>query len=73
MILHLVNITGFSGNTYFAPLRQRDIVFKIESDFEPSKVWSMISSHPVKFQWEDGVVSFALDELHEFEAIVIEK
>jgi hypothetical protein len=73
MILHLVNITGFSGNTYFSPLPQRNILFRIISDFKPSKVWAMISSHPVEFEWEDGVVSFTLDELHEFEAIVIEK
>jgi hypothetical protein len=73
MILHLVNVTGFSGNTYFSPLRQADIRFKIKSDFEPSKVWTMINSHPVKFSWENGVVSFTLDELNEFEAIVMER
>lgn len=73
MILHLVNVTGFSGNTYFSPLRQADISFKIKLDFEPSKVWTMISSHPVKFGWENGVVSFTLDELNEFEAIVMER
>ncbi len=73
MILHLVNITGFSGNTYFPPHPQFDVSFKIKCDFKPSNVWSMINSHTVKFEWEEGAVSFKLDRLNDFDAIVIEK
>lgn len=73
MILHLVNITGFSGNTYFPPLAQYKINFRIKSEFEPSKVWAMTNSRPVTFRWEDGFVSFMLDELRAFEGIVIER
>ena len=73
MILHLVNITGFSGNTYFSPLPQYNLRFKIKCDFKPSKVWTMINSHSVDFEWKDGSLSFTLDELNEFDGIVIER
>ncbi len=73
MILHLVNITGFSGNTYFSPLPQYDISFKIKSEFKPSKVWTMRNSDTVKFDWNEGHLSFTLEKLDEFDAIVIEK
>jgi hypothetical protein len=73
MILHLVNITGYSGNTYFSPLPQYKLRFKIKCDFNPSKVWTMINSHSVEFEWEDGSLSFNLDELNEFDGIVIER
>jgi hypothetical protein len=73
MILHLVNITGFSGNTYFSPLRQQDINFKIKCDAKPSKVWAMTRKEPLEFEWKDGVLSLTLEELHQFEAIVLER
>ena len=73
MILHLVNITGYSGNTYFSPHPQHGINFKVKCDFQPSKVWSMINSHSVKFGWDDGTLSFKLEELKDFDAIVIER
>ncbi len=73
MILHLVNLTGFSGNTYFRPLPVYDINFNIESEFKPSRMFSMVNNKPISFTWEDGHVSFTLDKLGQFDGIVIEK
>jgi len=73
MILHLVNITGFSGNTYFHPLSVRGLEFKIESDFRPNKVFSMVNEQSLEYSWNDGILNFALDKLDQFDGIIIEK
>src|SRR5690606_37497996 len=73
MILHLVNLTGFSGNTYFNPLPVYNTTFTIRCDFQPAKVWSMNTEQPVKFDWKDGELEVTVEEIGEFEGIVIEK
>lgn len=73
MILHLVNITGFSRNTYFRPLPVFDLKFKISSDFKPSRVFSMVNEQSLEYFWADGFLSFEVEELNQFDGIVIEK
>ncbi|NQU88780.1 MAG: family 10 glycosylhydrolase [Mariniphaga sp.] len=73
MILHLVNLTGFSGNTYFEPLPVFDLEFKIKSNFKPEKVYSMVNKKLLDNSWEDGFVSFQLEKLEQYDGIVIEK
>lgn len=73
MIMHLVNLTGFSGNTYFPPLPVQQLKFKIQSDFKPSKMFSMGNQRPVNFTWKDGFLEFKLDKLGAFDGIVIDK
>jgi hypothetical protein len=73
MILHLVNLTGFSGNTYFDPLTVNDISFTIKSDFKPSGVFSMATEKPVDFKWEKGAIIFSLQELRQYDGIVIKR
>ncbi|MER0438543.1 alpha-amylase family protein [Emticicia sp. W12TSBA100-4] len=73
MILHLVNLTGFSGNTYFEPLPIYKLYFKIKADFKPSKVFSMVSEKPIKFVWKDGYVEFQLNQLNAFDGVVIDR
>ncbi|GGD62867.1 hypothetical protein GCM10011514_28680 [Emticicia aquatilis] len=73
MILHLVNLTGFSGNTYFEPLPVYKLDFKIKADFKPSKVFSMVSEKPLKFVWKDGYVEFQLNQLNAFDGVVIDR
>lgn len=73
MILHLVNLTGFSGNTYFRPLPVYDINFDIESEFKPSRMFSMVNNKPISFTWDDGRISFTLEKLGQFDGVVIEK
>ena len=73
MILHLVNLTGFSGNTYFDPLPVHNVSFSISSDFKPSQVFSMSTRKPVDFKLENGRIKFSLDKLGENDGIVIQK
>ncbi|TKT88578.1 alpha-amylase family protein [Dyadobacter frigoris] len=73
MILHLVNLTGFSGNTYFPPLSVYQMKFKVKSDFKPAKVFSMTSGKPVIFTWKEGFLEFKVDKLEAFDGIVIDK
>lgn len=73
LILHLVNITGFSGNTYFAPLPISNLSFRIQTSFKPSKVFSMVNKEPVVYSWKNGLLELKLSKLADFEGIVIDK
>ncbi|WP_221391197.1 alpha-amylase family protein [Dyadobacter sp. NIV53] len=72
MILHLVNLTGFSGNTYFEPLTLYNLNFRIKSDKKPAKVFGMVNGKPVKFSWKDGFVDLELSKLDAFEGVVMD-
>jgi len=73
MMLHLVNLTGFSGNTYFDPLPVHNVSFSIKSDFKPSRIFSMNGGKQIDFKWESDRIEFSLDKLGEYEGIVIAK
>lgn len=73
LIIHLVNLTGFSGNTYFAPLPVYQLTFKVPTSFKPKRVFTMVASKPVPYVWKNGYVELKLDKLEDFEGIVIEK
>jgi hypothetical protein len=73
MILHLVNLTGFSGNTYFEPLPVYDIKFSIKPDFKPTKIFGLVDTDPIDFTWQDGRVNFSLNRIGPFESIVLAK
>lgn len=73
LILHLVNITGFSGNTYFAPLPLSGLSFQIQTPFKPSKVFSMVNKQPIMYTWKNGYLEFTLNKLIDFEGVVIDK
>ncbi|MCF0054301.1 family 10 glycosylhydrolase [Dyadobacter sp. CY356] len=73
MILHLINLTGFSGNTYFPPLPVYLMKFKLKSDFKPAKVFSMSNGKPLVYTWKDGFLEFSIDKLEAFDGIVIDK
>lgn len=72
-ILHLINLTGFSGNTYFDPLPVYDTHYKIKTEFVPGKVWTMIGEKELDFSYDQGYVSISIDRLGDFEGVVIEK
>ena len=71
-ILHLINLTGFSGNTYFEPLPVNDLQFRIRLAKKPQKVFTLTNHKPLNFTWKDGTVSVVLPRLAEFESIVME-
>lgn len=73
LILHLVNLTGFSGNTYFKPLPVYDTSFKIKCGFKPSKLFSLNTHKPIPFSWQNGYVSFKLKTIEDFDGIVIKR
>jgi len=73
LILHLVNLTGFSGNTYFAPLPVHQLQFSVQTPFKPSKLFTMVSKEPVSFGWKNGILTFTLKKLESFEGIIINK
>src|SRR5690606_16757635 len=73
LILHLINLTGFSGNTYFNPLPLYHTKFSIQADFIPKRVWSMVSGEAVDFIAEEGYIRFELEKLEEFEGMVMER
>jgi hypothetical protein len=72
LILHLVNLTGFSGNTYFEPLPLYHLKFRIKSDKMPKKVFGLASGEAVKFLWKNGFIDFEISKLEGFEGIVME-
>lgn len=71
-ILHLVNLTGFSGNTYFEPLPVFDLTFRIKSSTKPSKVFSMVTEKPVPFTWKGGFIEFKVGKLGAFDGLVMQ-
>jgi len=73
LIVHLINLTGFSGNTYFAPLSVHNINLEVQTDFKPSKIFSMISGENLKFHYNNGRTVVTLPQLGEYSALVIEK
>src|SRR5690606_29267655 len=73
LILHLVNLTGFSGNTYFNPLPVYNSQFRIQADFVPKRVWSMVTEKDVDFVYRDGYIRFELEHLGEYEGVVMER
>jgi hypothetical protein len=72
-ILHLINLTGFSGNTYFEPHGQSHLKFDIKMDFEPSKVWTMQSGEKLSYSYSEGCLKLIVPHLKDFEGIVIER
>lgn len=71
-ILHLVNLTGFNGNTYFAPYRIGDTTVDIALAQEPVKVYTLKGGIELPFAWDQGRISFTLPSLRDYEAVVIE-
>ena len=72
LIVHLVNLTGFSGNTYFQPLPVSELSLAIRSDFKPSSVFTL-SGNKIDFTWQDGVVKIQVNKLNRYEAVVINR
>lgn len=72
LIMHLVNLTGFSGNTYFEPLPVYNLDFKIKSARKPTKIFSLSSGQPIKFTYVNTVIHLQTSKLEGFDGIVME-
>lgn len=73
MILHAINLTGFSGNTYFKPLPINNISIQMKVPFKPAKVYLLTTKKPIPFTWKNGVLSLKLNRLEAYEAVVADK
>ncbi len=73
LILHLVNLTGFSGNTYFAPLLIRNLDFKINTPFKPSRIRQLGKKSIIPFSYSNGIVKFKVNDLEAYAGIVMDK
>jgi hypothetical protein len=71
-ILHLINLTGFSGNTFFEPLPVHQIQVSIKSERIPKKAFYLTSKKPMLFSTKNGVISFTVAKLEAYEAVVFE-
>ena len=70
-ILHLTNLTGVSGTTYFEPLPVYSLKFKIPLPQKPAKIFSLTDGKNLKFTWDEGFISFVLPQLHSYQSIVM--
>lgn len=71
-ILHLINLSGFNGNTYFAPYPLYDTSADIRLVKQPTKVFTLKSGIELPFTWEEERLRFTLPALGDYEAIVVE-
>lgn len=72
-IIHLVNLTGFSGNTYFEPIPASGIQCTVRLDFAPQEVFSLKQERKIPFEWDGKYLRTTLDKLYQYDALVIEK
>ncbi|MCF0053558.1 family 10 glycosylhydrolase [Dyadobacter sp. LJ53] len=72
LILHLVNLTGFSGNTYFEPLPVYNLNFKIKSAKKPARIFSLSSGKPITFTYRNAFINFEIERLDGFDGIVMD-
>ena len=73
LIIHLINLTGFSGNTYFSPLEIENIHFRVRLDFTPKTIYSMVKEKEIPFTYENGYILFNLDHFAQFDGLIIPK
>lgn len=70
-IINLINLSGFNGRTYFDPLEVNKINFELQVESKPKNIYCLKSGKTIKFEG-DSIIKFTLDNLQDFEAIVIE-
>ncbi|MBK8502450.1 MAG: family 10 glycosylhydrolase [Saprospiraceae bacterium] len=73
MILHLINLTGFSGNTYFDPLPVYNTKIRVRSGFKPKGLYSLKRETEVPYKWQDGYIELTLPLLDQYDSIIIAK
>lgn len=72
-ILHFINITGFSGNTYFKPLPVSGINFQLQTGWKPSGAFLLSGKKPLAFSYHNGAVRATIPVLNDFESVILEK
>lgn len=73
MLLHFINLTGFSGNSYFKPLAVNNISLQLQVPFKPTRVYRLTDKKAVPFQWKNGILTTSVATLQSFETIVMDR
>ncbi|MCP9762643.1 alpha-amylase family protein [Lacihabitans soyangensis] len=71
-ILHFINLTGFSGNTFFEPLPVQQIQVSLKTEKTPKKAFYLSNKKPISFSIRQDEISFTVDKLANYEAVVFE-
>lgn len=69
-ILHLINLSGYNGNTFFRPYPIHDIEVDIELAEKPAKVYTLKGNIELPFSWKNNRLTFSLPHLEDYEAVV---
>lgn len=72
-IVHLVNLSGFNGSTFFEPVQITDIplVLSLPGIYDEVEVTSLVQSRHVDYTKENHTITINLDLLDTFEALVV--
>jgi ABC-type transporter Mla MlaB component len=72
LALHLINLTGFSGNTYFNPLAVHELHFTLACEKKPTSVFSLKHNKNLEFTWKDGRLELTVEKLEQADGIIID-
>ncbi len=70
-ILHLINLTGVNGNSYFSPHELSDITIDYVLEKRPVNVKLLKSNQTIEFSWDGGKMKCTIPKIKDYEAIVI--
>ena len=69
-LIHLINLTGFNGSTFFPPIPLRDLHISCHVEGCQS-VRSLKTEKSLEFQKFDGEISFTIKELTDYDVIFL--
>lgn len=71
-LVHLVNISGHFGVSFFAPVPMQEVEVVIAYPQQPASVTSLLTGEARPHRWADGQLSVQVPRLELFEALRIE-
>jgi hypothetical protein len=69
--VHLINSSGYTGNSYFAPITMHDIEIEVPYGGFPESVTSLVTGKNCSYEVNNGYVTVKIGQLGLFEAIKI--
>lgn len=70
-LLHLINLSGFSGNTYMKPYPMYNLSFDCDIPEKPKEIRLLKANESIDFTWDRGRLTFKIPILTDYEAIVV--
>jgi len=70
-LLHLVNISGHFGVSFYAPLPMHNLEVTLPCPDKPSTARSLADGQPIAFDWRAGQLTLQVAELGLFQAIEV--